>query len=86
MIRSGRSKPNRDSVSNVGRSNGESWRLAGATTVPSGIPAPSTSSDRFVTCLPRSTGDRPAASPPHGALVMHPSTAKFSSWSPTIFS
>ena len=30
-------------------------------------------------CLRRSTGDGPATSPPPGALVMHPSTAMWSS-------
>src|SRR5512144_3218671 len=68
----GRQNPNRPSFSKVGRRSGESCRFAGATTQPSGIPEPSVSSDRFVPCLPRSTGDFPATSPPQGALTMHP--------------
>lgn len=35
--------------------------LAGAVTQPSGIPESSTSTDRLVPCLPRSTGDFPPA-------------------------
>src|SRR3954452_15305003 len=61
-------------MSRVGRSSGESLRCAPATTQPIGIPAASTSRERLVPCLPRSTGDPPAASPPHGALTMQPST------------
>src|SRR5512135_1212820 len=34
--------------------------------------------ERFMPCLPRSTGLRPAHSPPPGALVMQPSTMIFS--------
>src|SRR3954452_24538901 len=59
-----------------GSSSGESWRWAPARTRPSGIPPPSTSTDRFNPCLRRSTGDGPAHSPPPGAFVMHPSTAR----------
>ena len=36
--------------------------------------------------LRRSTGDGPARSPPHGALVMHPSTAISPSSRPMIWS
>ena len=60
-------------ASRVGASSGASWRLAGAATVPSGIPAASTARERLSPCLPRSTGLRPATSPPHGALVMQQS-------------
>ena len=38
--------------------------------------------ERFMPCLPRSTGLRPATSPPQGALVMHPSTARSSQVQP----
>ena len=37
---------------------------------------PPAMSDRFMPSLPRSTGLRPAHSPPPGALAMHPSTAR----------
>ena len=33
-------------------------------------PCPSDATERFRPCLPRSTGDRPATSPPQGAVVM----------------
>src|SRR3954453_19869949 len=59
----------------VGSSSGESCLLAGAATRCSGMPCPSVATERFMPCLPRSTGERPATSPPHGALVMAPSTA-----------
>jgi hypothetical protein len=49
-----------------------------------GMPPPSTSSERFMPCLRRSTGDGPATSPPPGALVMQPSTAMSSSSSSTM--
>jgi len=62
------------------------WALAGAVTRCSGSPAPSVATDRFMPCLPRSTGLRPATSPPQGALVMHPSTARSSRSSPIIWS
>ena len=52
----------------------ESCRFAGASTRPSGMPFPSTMLERFMPGWPRSTGLRPAHSPP-GAFVMHPSTA-----------
>jgi hypothetical protein len=39
--------------------------------------------ERFRPCLPRSTGERPATSPPSGALVMAPSTAVWSRTRPT---
>jgi hypothetical protein len=49
----GRSNPNLPSFSSVGRSRGESCRLAGATTQPNGIPWPSVNTDRLVPCFPR---------------------------------
>ena len=39
-----------------------------------GMPQASEATGRFSPSLPRSTGERPALSPPDGALVMHPST------------
>ena len=51
---------------------------------PAGCQSPSTISDRFLPCLPRSTGDGPATSPSPGALVMHPSTAICSRIRPTM--
>src|SRR4051812_22773340 len=48
------------------------------------MPAPSVTTERLSPCLPRSTGERPAASPPPGALVMQPSTARSSRSSPII--
>ncbi len=45
--------PNRFRRSRVGSSRGESWRAVGATTVPRGMPAPSTTVERFRPCLPR---------------------------------
>lgn len=58
----------------VGPSRVESCRLAPSETMPSGMPQASEATERFSPCLPRSTGDRPAFSPPDGALVMQPST------------
>ncbi len=55
---------NRPSVSSVGRRNTESWRLAPAITQPTGMPVLSTSRERLVPRLLRSTGDRPAVLPP----------------------
>jgi hypothetical protein len=55
-------------VSRVGPSSGESLRLAAAATVPSGMPRASVTVERLWPCLPRSTGLRPAASPPQGAF------------------
>jgi len=72
--RPGRSKPNLLKRSRVDSSRGESCRLAGATTTPTGIPWPSVITERLVPCLPRSTGEGPAAWPPQGALTMQPST------------
>ena len=87
---SGSPTPNRCSrrprCSRVGRSSGESLRFAPARTTPSGTPAPSTSTDRFRPLFPRSTGERPVLSPPHGALTMHPSTATWARSRPTIWS
>src|SRR5215208_1752597 len=62
-------------LSRVSGSSGESWRLAGAVTVPRGMPFASTAVERLMPRLPLSTGLLPAFSPPQGALVMHPSTA-----------
>ena len=73
---SGRSKPNLPRHSRVGASKGESCRLAGATCTPTGMPCPSTMTERLVPCLPRSTGEGPAAWPPQGALTMQPSNAQ----------
>ena len=42
---------NLDSVSSVGRRNGESCRFVGAMTQPSGIPRASVSSERLVPCF-----------------------------------
>lgn len=47
-------------------------------------PRPSVSKDLLVPCFPRSTGDRPAACPPQGALTRQPSTVTSSNSSPTI--
>src|SRR3954454_13253456 len=70
-------------MSSVGRSRGEALRCAPAPTQPIGIPVASTSRERLVPCLPRSTGDLPAASPPQGALTMQPSTVISPRSSPT---
>jgi hypothetical protein len=43
-------------------------------TAPNGTPTASTMADRFMPCLPRSSGEPPAISPPPGALVRQPST------------
>lgn len=64
----------------------ESWRLVPAITQPRGIPARSTIGARLVPCLPRSTGDLPAASPPQGALTRQPSTLRSDRSRPTIWS
>jgi hypothetical protein len=45
---------------------------------------PSVATERFMLYLPRSTGELPATSPPHGDLVMRPSTASSSRSSPMI--
>jgi hypothetical protein len=65
----------------AGRRRG-GWRGAG--TAASGMPPASVTTDRFSPCLRRSTGLGPATCPPQGALVMHPSTASWSSSSPKI--
>lgn len=39
-----------------------------------GNPKASVTTERFVPCLPRSTGERPETSPPQGDLVIDPST------------
>lgn len=52
---------NLPSFAGVGRRKGKSCRFAGAITHPSGIPARSVVTERFVPCFPRSTGDFPAA-------------------------
>lgn len=85
-MRSGRSEPNLDRRSRVGASSGESWRLAPATTHPTGMPLPLTISERLVPCLARSTGLEPAACPPHGASTTHPSTHRSVGSRPTILS
>ena len=64
--------------------SGESCRLAGAAIAPSGMPCASTTVERLMPCLPRSTGLLPATSPPHGALVMQPSTARSANSKPII--
>src|SRR5512142_1586140 len=51
---------------------------------PGGMPYPSVLLDRFMPCLPRSTGLRPAHSPPPGALVRHPSIARSCRTRPTM--
>lgn len=56
--------------------------MAPAETRPIGTPRASVATERFRPCLPRSTGERPALSPPQGALVMHPSTDSSWSWRP----
>ncbi len=65
---------------------GQQWRvvaaLAGAASVPRGMPSPSTIVERLRPCLPRSTGLPPAFSPSHGALVMQQSTATSESCRP----
>jgi hypothetical protein len=53
-------------VSRVGPSSGDSLRLAAAATVRSGMPRASVTVKRLRPCLPRSTGLRPATSPPQG--------------------
>src|ERR1700759_2650430 len=62
------SGPMSSSLSSVAARSGESCRFAGASTRPSGMPFPSTMSDRFMPSLPRSTGLLPAHSPPPGGL------------------
>ncbi len=52
------------SPSQHGGSTSGSGSSAGLRTTASGMPCPSTARDRFVPCLPRSTGDLPATSPP----------------------
>jgi hypothetical protein len=52
-----------------------SCRWAPATATPTGTPRASVSTLRFVPCLPRSAGLRPAVFPPGGAFVIAPSAA-----------
>jgi hypothetical protein len=70
-------------ASRVSTNNGESWRLAGALTVPKGMPRASTAVERLVPRFPLSTGLLPAFSPPQGAFVMQQSTATSGSSNPT---
>lgn len=50
MITGGSRKSNRPSRSSLGRSSGESWRFAAASTVPTGMPLPSSSRVLCLTC------------------------------------
>jgi hypothetical protein len=60
--------------------------LAGAETVASGMPAPLGQLGALQAPLPRSTGLLPAHAPPPGAVVVHPSTARWARSRPIIFS
>src|SRR3954451_6990845 len=62
------SGPRSWSRSRVGPSSGESCRLAPASTRPSGMPWPSTSTERLRPCLRRSTGGRAGALPAAGGV------------------
>ncbi len=71
-------------VEGRGQERRVAWRLAGAVTVPMGMPRASTAVERLVPRFPRSTGLLPAFSPPRGAFLMQQSTATSGSFRPTI--
>jgi hypothetical protein len=64
LVASGNSPNAPAAASRVSAKSGESWRLAGAVTNPTGMPQASTAIERLVPRLPRSTGLLPAFSPP----------------------
>ena len=57
--------------------------LAGAMTIPRGMPQASTVIEGLMPRFPRSTGLLPVFSPPQGALVMQQSTARSANSRPT---
>ena len=59
-----------------GRSWGESCRLAGAITTPSGMPFAVDEHGALGALFSSVPGDFPAASPPQRALTMHPRAAR----------
>jgi hypothetical protein len=64
------------------RAAGSRGRLRGRRPGAAGAESPSAATERLVPWFPRSTGLRPDTCPPHGDLVIAPSTASSSRFEP----